>query len=410
MPAVPRLVALDGLRGVCALVVVLSHVLRLGAISHEGAADLSAYAPLIAFAHVAVLTFFVLSGFVIGLTTQREFTAANVREYAGRRLIRIYPIYLVGLALAYAVDPSQFTWASLVHHLGFAQVYSQDTVVSNGSLWTLHYEVVFYALFLLVWYLGLRPGRLALSLAAASLLLLVSGAYLLTVAAYFSLWCSGLWLAREAPDGRPSRCGPATMWLTACAAYWAAPLGPLLIGAAPTVPAIAALGLSQHPLQDVAVALLIVAPVAQLAGKRVPFASIATALVWLATAAPVAAAIRHGVAPPLYWAAAACLAIAALAVLVPLELRRTLSRLKPLGDISYGLYATHLPIVLIGLALVEPGMARWKLYAVEAGCAAAALAAAYVVEARFHRAVAGELKPLLLPGRRAAALGERTAA
>jgi peptidoglycan/LPS O-acetylase OafA/YrhL len=129
----------------------------------------------------------------------------------------------------------------------------------------------------------------------------------------------------------------------------------------PTIPVIAALGLSQHPLQDVAVALLIVAPVAQLAGKRVPFASIATALVWLAAAAPVAVAIRHGVAPAHYSASAACLAIAALAVLFRLDLRRTLGSLKPLGDISYGLYATHLPIVLIGLALVEPGMTRWKL-------------------------------------------------
>jgi peptidoglycan/LPS O-acetylase OafA/YrhL len=186
-------------------------------------------------------------------------------------------------------------------------------------------------------------------------------------------------------------------------------VGPFL-EAAPSIPAIAALGLSQHPLQDIAVALLIVAPVAQLAGKRVPLAAFATALVWLATAAPVLIAVRHGVAPRLYWVAGACLAVAALATLVPFDSRRPLSRLKSLGDISYGLYATHLPIVLFGLKAVEPGMRWWKVYAVEAACLAAALAAAYAVEARLHRAIARVLTRLLVRGRHPAPLSRSRAA
>jgi peptidoglycan/LPS O-acetylase OafA/YrhL len=401
-----RLVALDGLRGLSALIVVLYHLVWIAGFRQGETAAPPAEIALCTLGHFAVLVFFALSGFVIGHTTPLAFTRANLKEYGARRFIRIYPVYLAGLALAYAVDPSQLTVPSLVHHLTLSHVYFEDTVSSNGPLWTLHYEAVFYLLFVAVWFLRLAPGAVVVGLALASSLFFVSGAYILTVAVYFAMWCVGLWVSRAAPAAEragSSALGAAAMCLTANAFYWGSPLGPLLHDYAPPVPAMDARGLPGHPFQDVIMAIPVAAIIAQLVGKRVPGAWAVTAAMWLASAVPVALALRHGGAPAMVWLAAAYLAAAALAAacafFVRVDLSRPLSRLKWAGDLSYGLYVTHLPITLLGLSAVGPHTSGWKVWAAGAGCFAASLAAGYLLEERFHRGAAAMLKPLLLPSR-----------
>jgi hypothetical protein len=84
---------LEGLRGVCASLVVLSHWGEFFP-QREGLVAYVAEIPR-PFGFLAVIVFFMLSGFVIGRATPPERSGRAVAEYLLRRFIRIYPIYLV---------------------------------------------------------------------------------------------------------------------------------------------------------------------------------------------------------------------------------------------------------------------------------------------------------------------------
>src|SRR5689334_10389454 len=81
--------ALDGLRGVAAIAVMIMHLTQ---------------ASLFKNAYVAVDLFFMLSGFVIahsyGTRLLRGMTA---REYVKRRVIRLYPMLLISLLIGLPV-------------------------------------------------------------------------------------------------------------------------------------------------------------------------------------------------------------------------------------------------------------------------------------------------------------------
>jgi peptidoglycan/LPS O-acetylase OafA/YrhL len=91
-----RFHSLDGLRGVCALSVVLFH-----------AANLFHHGPLMAHGYLAVDMFFILSGFVIALryegALQKGLPLRRFLEARGRRLL---PVYWLGAAFNIAV----FLW------------------------------------------------------------------------------------------------------------------------------------------------------------------------------------------------------------------------------------------------------------------------------------------------------------
>lgn len=81
-------VTLDGLRGVAALVVAIYHAHRSIAPIHPGAAFL------------AVDLFFCLSGFVIAHAYGRKLDAGmSFRQFAWLRLLRLYPLYALALAI-----------------------------------------------------------------------------------------------------------------------------------------------------------------------------------------------------------------------------------------------------------------------------------------------------------------------
>ena len=81
--------AIEGLRGLAALWVCHSHVIQtLDPI----------YQPASIFAHLtvgreSVQIFFILSGYVIGLTCKNVFSQNNAIVYLLKRLIRLFPMY-----------------------------------------------------------------------------------------------------------------------------------------------------------------------------------------------------------------------------------------------------------------------------------------------------------------------------
>lgn len=152
---------LEGLRGLAALLVVLSHVLTNNFHLDPGFrfTGIWQYSPP---GTLCVLVFFILSGYVIGLTNKKPINTNEQRLiYLKKRLVRLYPLYLVAIMLALGV-------ATVVHihyppeqiglHLLFGQVAFTDVLMTNEPLWSLSFEMLYYMLFLIFSYYQWRSS------------------------------------------------------------------------------------------------------------------------------------------------------------------------------------------------------------------------------------------------------------
>lgn len=329
----PPLLFLDGLRGLAAVFVMLHHARWL---LWEGMAEgyslhpekysalgrLMAYASSIfRYGHEAVIFFFVLSGFVIHLSSAKRLCAEGSAArfdgagYLWRRVRRLYPPLIFAMLLTFALD--RFGMA-----LGFP-IYSGQTLYpvingaiqpdhgvvtalgnlaflmpawvpcwgTDGPLWSLHFEWWFYMLYPLLWLLSRRSVALA---------------------------------------------GATVGTLFAVSLFW--PNWPLPGAAAQAVPQIftALLTWSMGAL------------LADVVTKRTTLP-----LAWLAACTPLLLIVPltrhdHG------WTTSTLYGLGftgLLALCLQLRARgislRWLDRLKPLGDMSYTLYITHLPIFVL---------------------------------------------------------------
>ena len=139
--------ALDGVRGLAALAVVVSHL-----------PGKSAAWDRVNFGACGVLLFFALSGFLMAyLHLHQAFNAQTVRRFCVARVARIVPLYYLVVVLSFLV--SHFVHqgfhypmdaAQLVRHLAF--------VGSVGVFWSVGPEFQFYGFFVLLWGLALLRG------------------------------------------------------------------------------------------------------------------------------------------------------------------------------------------------------------------------------------------------------------
>src|SRR5258706_10143034 len=128
-----RDLAIEGLRGIAALVVLYHHLL-LGSI---GGWSPPPWLTWPVEASAAVLIFFVLSGYVIRLTNQGVATGASVRDYGWRRIVRLVPINTMAVLLACAAATS-WDVGTAATHLLFLENYADyagvwiPVVYTNG--------------------------------------------------------------------------------------------------------------------------------------------------------------------------------------------------------------------------------------------------------------------------------------
>jgi peptidoglycan/LPS O-acetylase OafA/YrhL len=148
----------------------------------------------------SVMVFFVLSGFVIAYTTEQKNQAA--RAYVLARCARIYSVALPVLLLAFAVTalaarlgvqsadvyPLQKPWLYIPFHLLFAgEMWNlAETPPWLLPYWSLGYEVWYYVLFGVLYYLR---GAARVAAAAAVLALVGPKLWLL-----LPVWMSGVYL------------------------------------------------------------------------------------------------------------------------------------------------------------------------------------------------------------------------
>lgn len=125
---------LEGWRGLASWLVVYTHYWAFGG------GDL----PFLRFAFTGVDLFFVISGFVFGPYLFGQ--ALNLKAFALRRFFRIYPAYVLALALYVWLKHSEgkellYVW----QHLGFAHLQSSEMAFYyNPPFWSLPSEVEFY--------------------------------------------------------------------------------------------------------------------------------------------------------------------------------------------------------------------------------------------------------------------------
>jgi peptidoglycan/LPS O-acetylase OafA/YrhL len=187
---------LEALRGFAAFIVVLTHCIDFSKVLNglDQRASLWTYEfP----GHLAVLLFFVLSGYVIGLTT-KQLTWQSTTSYLRKRFLRLYPIYLVGILLALLITHRAYSLVDVSSNLIFLQRVTADPLYEIGVNWSLNYEVLFYLLFIPVSIYAWRPVWVFLaSLVFGFFFQLVVPLQLLAMYGFgFCFWVAGLWLAR----------------------------------------------------------------------------------------------------------------------------------------------------------------------------------------------------------------------
>lgn len=341
-----RYPCLDGLRLIAATAVVFTH-----AAFWTGHYQEDTLGRFLARLDSGVALFFVLSGFLLSLPMFKAIAEGRPRPrtaaYFWRRALRVLPVYWLTMAAALIfVVPGQpaATLEDWLRHLWLGQIYGYFQLRDGLThTWSLCTEVSFYLA--LPFVVGLlakvttdrwRPRRVLAALAALVLFGLVWLAWsetdrnlgaplnlwLPAFAAWFGAGMAMAVLVVTGPTWRPVRVAhtlgnsPLTCWAAAGALYWIA-----------CTPVAGAVGLTQHS-----------------AGysitRNLLYAGVATLLVWPL----VFGDQRRGV------------------------LRRVLAS-RPvayLGEISYGIFLFHLPVITWYYAIAEEPVFTGDVWAITA--------------------------------------------
>jgi peptidoglycan/LPS O-acetylase OafA/YrhL len=209
MSARNKLAALESVRGIAAFYVFLHHYAHF--VLEE---SYPRFARLFVLGQPAVMVFFLMSGFVIQYSTDVPGESPGFNEYFIRRFRRIYPLFLIAMALAYAGQcVMQHQWlvpgmGDLLCNLFMLQdggtkpgVWASP-FMGNSPLWSLSYEWFFYMAFFPI-FAGLRRAPWAQKYVVTTLSLLGYFAYfrlpnpIFLFLMYFVMWWAGVELARE---------------------------------------------------------------------------------------------------------------------------------------------------------------------------------------------------------------------
>ncbi len=187
---------LDVARAAAAVYVILHHIVQV-----NGPIGVA-----FSFGQEAVLVFFLLSGFVI-FANERD-RSARPRGYYLRRVRRIYPPMVFAMIVSTALwgvglipgvpSPSEAlaTLFALQDVSALKPGVIADPYLGNSPLWSLSYEIAFYAIFPLVMALW-RRSELAARTLVPAVAVVAYGSYLVApnhlslVVAYFLIWWAG---------------------------------------------------------------------------------------------------------------------------------------------------------------------------------------------------------------------------
>jgi peptidoglycan/LPS O-acetylase OafA/YrhL len=348
-PQVPgRDLALEGMRGLCACLVLYAHATIPLARLDPG------YAPSPRFwwfnlGSSAVLFFFVLSGYVIGLSVRSPFSGAEATRYLGRRLLRLAPVNTAAVLLSWLFIP-RVAHVTLLGNLAFLQNFKEypfwryiAVMPDNENLWSLNFEALYYVAFLLVWWLVPNLGVLLMAAVAGTLIAATSmGDHVMYSAYMFGAlyWFTGLAVAWLAPKDAAGGNWPSAL-LALLAMYPLAPLQRLLYAANVADPMSPLPIPALHRLDQLPVALWVLLAVT---GRGASIRRWLGPLCLIVETAAFAYAAYSGAlergALILFGGAI----IAGWALLGWKPVTRALALMAPVGAISFGIYAVGFPL------------------------------------------------------------------
>lgn len=191
---------LEALRGFAALVVVISHIINYGKFidpSYFPVELISIYNG----GHLMVLLFLVISGYVIAISTKQLASWNEIKNYFYKRFVRIYPIYVLCVVMTLLISSSSYSLFVVASNLTFTNVLFSTVLLDNGPIWSLHYEVLFYVVFVPIAYYKLDPIKIGLLAAGVGLanFFFVAYSHVSSLTSYcfgFAFWIAGVALAK----------------------------------------------------------------------------------------------------------------------------------------------------------------------------------------------------------------------
>lgn len=186
---------LDAVRFAAAAMVVVAHLLMLRLIDGRAAA----FVPDLG--REAVIVFFVLSGFVIKYSVEEKH--ASLQDHVVARCARVYSVALPAVMVAFVIVAFVLKFSSVeattAYQVAKAYIYLPFHLMFAGEFWnlaesppwlipywSLSYEVWYYVLFGIAWYM---TGTKRLLLLAVVLLFVGFKLWML-----LPIWLSGVWL------------------------------------------------------------------------------------------------------------------------------------------------------------------------------------------------------------------------
>lgn len=349
--------AIEGLRGIAVLAVVLFHyyVLRAGKFDDPWLAALERLPALkvaVANGYLGVDLFFLITGFLLTLPWFRHAmqgrAAPSAREFYVRRIRRIVPAYYVQLAILFAIvipvvygsefwlRNLPFTLYNLGTHAAFLHYttpLSSASLGVNGALWTLALEAQYYVLLPLLAPLFVRaPWRALLALCAVA-----------------AAW---RWLAAYS-------LGPLVAWEMKLGAPWSVPESAIRNLVATQLP-----GYLAHFAVGIVLGRAWLLRRAATPSAEWPWLAAAAAALSLLYASHAGAFSLKDFA---WLLVPACLGVAVYATVVraPRASAAVLARgpLAFTGRVSYSMYLYHLPLLIVWNKLAPPlGAASFPIY------------------------------------------------
>lgn len=183
-------------RGLCAILVLLAH-----GFAEEGMLidkfKWPEFTHYISAGYLSVMVFFCISGYVIGITNDTK--KLDIKTYLQKRATRLYPIYLVSIFLCVIIAGGVSLWVLLGNLLflqnGLPYFNIRIPLFVNFPTWSLNYEVVYYLLFLLIFYLQPKVWKILLLMLILSIVLIHSTESIRFFVNYvngFYFWMAGL--------------------------------------------------------------------------------------------------------------------------------------------------------------------------------------------------------------------------
>jgi peptidoglycan/LPS O-acetylase OafA/YrhL len=354
-------IAIEQYRGLCALLVMLAHGTVHTSILINNFAW-PAYANYFGAGYLSVMIFFCISGYVIAITNNNHF---DTKQYIKKRLIRLYPVYLVSIILCIVVA-DHINIYTLLGNIFFLQnnyFKFNIPIFINFSTWSLNFEVLYYILFILIIYFKPKVWKLLLCLIILSLLLLLvkSGTAFMFVGGYvngFYFWVLGLfigWNLIKGDTNNTAKTFPllSLLFLQLCQHHLG--VGQMILHTVGIYTPSALNWLGDIPFCLMVMAILTAKENAFLkVNKIVCYTLPAVIFIYLI--------INHRITEDIRWIM--CLIYWVLSLVFYFEKKVStflMDKLTGIGKISYAIYLLHVPVALIIKKVVFINDQRWEV-------------------------------------------------